>query len=86
MRTLIASLLGCTTRPADAPTGELVLLTWEQMGEVAGGITTATAFFSNVVTGTKSANGTATVAVSTQTSGGASTGSIHIGLTGTATG
>jgi hypothetical protein len=85
MRTLIASLLGRMTRLADAPTGELVL-TWEQMGEVAGGITTATAFFSNVVTGTRSANGTATVAVSTQTSGGASTGSIHIGLTGTATG
>jgi hypothetical protein len=86
MRTSIASLLGRTPEPDNAPAGEPVLLIREQMDEVAGGITTATASFSNIATGTRSASGTGTVAVSTQTSGGVSTGSIYIGLTGTATG
>ena len=86
MGTLIASLLGRTTGPSDASVGEPVPLTRERMGEVAGGTTTATAFFSNTVTGTSSADGTGTVAVSTRTGGGGSTGSIYIGLAGTAMG
>jgi hypothetical protein len=55
------------------------------MDEVAGGTTTTTAWFSNTATGADSTDGLNTVAVSTQTVDGVSTGIVQIVLTGEAT-
>ena len=85
MRTLITLLLGRTAEPSDTPAGEPVrLLTREQMGEVAGGTTTATVSFGNTVTGADSADGTGTATVSTRTGDTTVSGTVQIVLTGEA--